>query len=786
MNLQKTTQLRKATSELFNKTSAVLNKVSPIGAGVDHEQIKDNSYEWVEEITSPSAIFTNPYVPADLRKTQTRTIRSKSGMHISGLTLAEDWTVGPDSGIKQIPLALMLAGVITTSTMSSGFGAPAVAAGIGLGLYSLAGAGFGDLVLGGLLAAGTAGLGHLAGGSGSLLGAATFMLPAAAIYLTNYIQKRTRANSLLKQSRRHAGTVGDDEKTIRKLEKQITQAIKDDAKSPFIPLAKATGIFQHRGAFDSPDFGTTMGLNLSDLAQHMFIMGKPGTGKSYTLRQLIKQAYLAYQSMGKEIGMLLMDGKGELANECSKILDLIVHPRNVEHFCLVDGVDATKWEQIVRTIANVKLEGPNADFGRAALNLVYNSALAHIFMKDIAEVEPYLVEQLGFKWNYMFRYNLMSMLIEGGYETETKGKKEWIFGQGQIIADLLTRHPDYETDPRVKQLIFSIEKDLSPENQEFAVKYLKTAQGYMQSVLQERSIIKWAESETTSVDILECLKGKKIGVALPPERFGAAGSLVSQLIKATVRNAIANRENDWRNDPTATELLFVQDEFQDLFSEYDDLNNIPKDRSRGCCNVVASQTVSAIYSKISNAATADYLFANFASFIALNTRDKKANELMQEQCGTVQTFRVKNPTNNPIAFRDTAKALFSKPEYDPTHPDAAMFKKFRSDVEFNIQDKQNPQNVMNVPSVVGKVISFVFDGPIGLLTNSGERHFHAMSQYTKDEKQEYQKLLGDEIFNELDNPQHAVLVLKRGGTWIRDIGIMMGVDPNFDDVPMRF
>lgn len=181
MKLQKINNWKGATSELFNKTTAVLTKVSPFGAGIDHEALSYKAYEWVDEIKTPGEIFTNPYVPADLRKTQTRTIRSKSGKHIAGLTLAEDWTVGPDSGIKQIPLALMLAGVITTSTMSSGLGAPAVAAGLGLTLYSLAGAGFGDLVLGGLLAAGTVGLTHLAGGTNSLLGAATFLLPAAAM-----------------------------------------------------------------------------------------------------------------------------------------------------------------------------------------------------------------------------------------------------------------------------------------------------------------------------------------------------------------------------------------------------------------------------------------------------------------------------------------------------------------------------------------------------------------------------------------------------------------------------
>ena len=787
MILQKTNQWKGATSELFNKTTAFLSKISPFGAGIDHEEIQYKSYEWVDEIKSPGAIFTGPLTPADLRKSQNRTIRSKSGMLISGITTAQDWTFGAEAGIKTIPLSLMLAGVITTATLSTDMSAPMVAGLIGLGIYRIVGANFGELFVGGLLAAGAAFASQHLGGSSSVLGAATFLLPAAVIYLNNYLFKKDRTEQQLKQSRHHTSVLGDNDAMLKRLERQITQAIQDDRKAPFLPIAKATGLFQKRGSLESPDAGTIIGLNLMDLAQHFFAMGKPGTGKSFTLRQIIKQTYTATQKMGKQIGMLLMDGKGELAFECKPILDLIIHPKFVEQLCLVDGVGATKWQMIVQTINNVKIDGPNAEFTRAALELVYNTALAHTLLKDIVADDAEFGRSLGFKWNYTFRYNLMSMLLEAGREVEVKGKTEWVQGKGEIIAQILTYHPNYETDPRIKQLVFSIESELSPERQEFAMKYLKTAQGYMQIVMQEESIIKWADCETSSVDVLEVLKGKKIGVALPPERFGLAGSLVTQLIKATVRNGIANRENDWRNDATNTELLFVQDEFQDLFAEFDDLNNIPKDRSRGCYNVIATQTVSAIYSKISNPATADYLFANFASFVSLKTTDKRADELMQAQCGTVKMIKTVTPAGRPIAFRETAQDLVSRAEFDPTHPDAAMFKRFRADVLFQEHEelKKGSPLMTNVASAAGSLFKFIFSIPMSLFTNTVSSHVHFYSTYTKDEKQEYAKLMGDDMFNELENPQHAICVFKRGGMWVKDIAVMLGVDPNFDDVPLK-
>lgn len=788
MNLTKKDNLavmKGTTTTIFDKATNYLSNVSPIGAGINHEKIKDEAFEWMDEITSPGAIFTGPYTPADLRKSQTRTIRSKSGRLVAGMTLPQDWVMGSDSGVKQIPLALMLAGVITTSSLTANPTFPGLVGALGLGLYSLSGAKAGEILLAALLGAGTIAANQYLGGSNSLLAALTYVVPAAAIYLSSYLNKKDRVKKQLNQSRSHTGSIGDDEIMLKKLERQITQAIKDDAKAPFLPLAIAKGTMQFRGSFESPDAGTIIGLNMADLAKHLFIMGKPGTGKSYFIRQVIKQLWSACNFMKKDLGMLLMDGKGELAFECRQILDLLINPNTIEHFCLVDGVDATKWTIIMQAINCVKFDGPNAEFARAAMELIYNSALAHIYLNEIYKDDPACMT--NFKWSYMYRYNLMSMLLEPGHSTEKNGKNEWVMGKGEIIAEMLSFHKNYETDPRIKQLIFSIENELTPERQEFSMKYLKTAQGYMQAVLQSESIIRWADSDTSDVNVLDCLHGKKIGVSLPPERFGLAGALVTQLVKAQVRNGIANRDNNWREDARNAELLLVQDEFQDLFSEYDDLNNIPKDRSRGCYNVIATQTVSAIYSKISNSATADYLFANFSSFVSLKTNDKKATELMQDQCGTVKSFEIITPNGPAIAFVETAQALMSNPEYDPHHPDAEILKKFRSEVDFVMQQKSGK----TLPSefqkgslhLVGKILDTLVLGPIATVFGyNANSHSHYISTYQKSEKQDYMKLYGDEMVNMLDESQVAVVVFNRGGAWVKDMAILKGVDPQFNDV----
>ncbi|HHK8271156.1 TPA: hypothetical protein ACQVKY_005338, partial [Serratia marcescens] len=758
---EKTTAIAAQTKTIFDKATNTLSKVSPFAVGFDHESLKLSAYEWAENITTPNTIFNNPYVPLDLRKSQARTIKSSDGKYISSLTTARDWTMGGETGINKITMALMLAGVIGTSVLAHSPTNAAIGAGIALGAYKfIGGPSWGDFFLG----AGLAGLSVGAyqvlglGGQLTLTSLLPLLLPSIAMYASNYLKKKSRAKEHKVNGNKHANDMGE-ESNYSKLEAQIKQGIIDDEKAPAIPLAVSTGEFQKRGSFESPDRGTVMMMNLMDFFQHMFIMGKPGTGKSMFLRQIIKQFDIACRKMGKKIGMLLMDGKGELAGECRKILDLIIHPREVESFCLVDIDDATKWQTIIKTVARVVLEGPNADFGRTALEYIYNSALCHEFLRDLHRINPDSLPD--FKWSYMYRYNLMSMMLEPNLSVGKDGQKQTVLGKGEIICQLLETHPNIETDPRIKQLIFNIRNDLVEAKQDFAMKCLKNAQGYMQAVLQSKDIIKWADSETTSIDVLDCLKGKKIGVAMPFERFGAAGELVSQLVKAKVRNAIAMRENNWRDDPTATELLFIQDEFQDLFNA-DDENNVPKDRSRGCCNIVASQTISAIYSKASKKEIADTFLTMFASFVELKTTDKHADEFMQMQCGFVRNFDVVTPSGTAIAFRETAQALASRPDFDPTHPDAEMFRKFRTDVSFNFRNLSNPQS-QPTPGLIGKVV--------------GNAETHALSYYQYDKQQPFKKLMGDDMFGKLDEKSYAVCVFKRGGGWVKDIAILKRVSP---------
>lgn len=41
-----------AAKDIFDKASSAISKVSPFGAGIDHDTIHDDAYAWMDEIKS--------------------------------------------------------------------------------------------------------------------------------------------------------------------------------------------------------------------------------------------------------------------------------------------------------------------------------------------------------------------------------------------------------------------------------------------------------------------------------------------------------------------------------------------------------------------------------------------------------------------------------------------------------------------------------------------------------------------------------------------------------------
>lgn len=145
-----------------------------------------------------------------------------------------------------------------------------------------------------------------------------------------------------------------------------------------------------------------------------------------------------------------------------------------------------KWERTISVIESIKLDGINAKLKVASIELVKRTGLVHQFLRDIYSDDPTAFSR--FEWTFKYRYKLMSMILESGHEVERNGKIEWFNGKGDIIAQMLTFHKNYETDPCIKQLISDIENQLEYDNNELAYEYLKFAHKHTHDVIKQETL----------------------------------------------------------------------------------------------------------------------------------------------------------------------------------------------------------------------------------------------------------------------------------------------------------
>jgi hypothetical protein len=117
---------------------------------------------------------------------------------------------------------------------------------------------------------------------------------------------------------------------------QLAVAIAD--KSPVFSLGHATGLLAARGDGFAPSAGREMALSLTDLMQHLLVLGGTGSGKTAgVLRPLCKQLGAV-----DGVGLVVLDGKGALPGEVAKFIpDLEVIDPATTSMSLVEGLTPT-------------------------------------------------------------------------------------------------------------------------------------------------------------------------------------------------------------------------------------------------------------------------------------------------------------------------------------------------------------------------------------------------------------------------------------------------------------
>lgn len=758
--LDKVIEKSKPKNTFFSKVIHIIKQWKGLVAFMNVKGMQQDSLEWTNEITQRGGIYSSPLVPEDLRNSKNRTILSKSGKKISGLTLPKDWNIGSDPGISQLYIAttfifMILLNVFGITSMGatgfSSFGS-SMLYGIGAFFFSiltciisaklLLGINVGSILkkLKYILLLVVAFVAINLNIDSVLFTTFLYIVPALIIFGSSYREDNKRALELRRQANIHAGTLNEkfvsSNKMSNPLVSQISNALKD--KTPFIEAGKALGNFQDQGDINAPEAGRTIGFTLQDLFTHLFIFGKSGGGKSRYLRYIAYKLFHIEKMSGNKMGYFVLDGKADLPYELAPVLDAIIAPHLVKNLMIFGDL---RPEQIVEVILNATNSNGNAGaneiFRKGGAELLYFALLARQKLLEIKNSETKndahmkLISSISGSTNYIVK--LGQMFTEKG---TWGGFNNQIF-EHPLVA-LLSLHPKAHSDKGIAKIYEYIDNNQNDEQQKLVQSFFANFMSWLSPLTQNEALYDWADSETSDIDILDVLKGAKYGVALPPEIYGNAGRIITQLLKARLSNALAQRKSDWRKDTTQKQVMLIIDECQDIISD-DDVDQSQKGRSRGVSYIFATQHLTNLINKLGSKEKAHALLLSFSGYVMLETDNEDTDNFMGDVIGKIRVVTSSAPQGNPIDFAATSNNFLRSPEFDASHPEAHSMK-FSGDID---------------------ATDVSFDRKVGSMKGNDIDKFRGVSEYFTDPNNPVRALYTEANKKSLERPGLALVRFKR-------------------------
>ena len=760
-------------------------KFKSLGLLVDSNKIHTEALDWAKELTQVGGIFSSDAVRPDLRQTQSRTILSKSGKRISGLMLPEDRLSIGTSAL--FPVVSLGASYTALATMMAGKSGILAGAADMLSSGSMSGLGIGTLALGGvaaaLLASGAITVDAMAIGGIALLGLSSagaamatgallptvlaWIAPSALVWQLNKMQNKKRATRLAHQQAAHAKTHGEsfigDKDQFNEIAKQIQNA--DNDKSPFINVGEASGNFKANGVTSAPTRGTKSGLTINDLKTHLLYLGRSGTGKTTNLR------YVAWQiAQRSDCGLLVMDGKGVLADEMrlkteGGILDYILSPKTIAHFNPLDGLTPQLVSQTMKNAAGGDTSSGDQIWSSAGgTNEFFAAAVQELLveMQDEGNVHPSVIAEFKKSttelWTGIGEYDSSFMSFKRiGLELLTAPEEN----QTHQLLAILMNHSGYKNDNDKAKAVFIdscieyIERKSQPGAERISSSVEFTSDTWNGLITQNQKLIDWAISVVSDFDVLDCLKGKRIGISLPYTEYGIAGRIITQLIQVKVLNAAAQRPTDWaRNGSGHKQMFLIIDELQDIVT-LELSKRAAMLRSQGVGIIGASQSESAFIEAIGDKATRT-LMTQFSSRVWYDVTDELSQNEMVRLCGKTQIIRSSYKTNGAIDFDKTAEIILDSPEFNANHPDAQYMDARQKGSFTNALGKFFKNDQVTASSVKVATYEQVSAEPQFVVTHI-------------------------EI-NKLKTLGNAIVSLKTAGMQMTDLMKMSGLDENFKPI----
>lgn len=468
--------------------------------------------------------------------------------------------------------------------------------------------------------------------------------------------------------------------------------------------------------------------------------------------------YIPY-TLNKTNGMLILCGKGQLPLDAQKqgFLDAVITPPTVidgkaigvEHFNILEGQEPEEFAKILYDIF-----GANGDefFMNAARDLLYQS---FVCLKELSIRMPN---------KYKLTFTRLHKIIHELSRKDVNEAGEHV--PVEAINDILENSPDVDVPGSTIDKLLAFYKKHVDVADVTKSGIVQSVDVWMAAFAQKPKLNKWLDSDKSSINISEILRGLKVGIALNSNDYQQAGEAIQKLVKARIYKEISSRK-DRANDPDFYEtgkrsrVFVIVDESQDLVTSAD-IEILPKARSLDMVAVFATQNIENYISKLGNDDTNAFM-RSFSSKVMLRTSlptyNLIANDIgagYKRQGGLVPTDKTDRMATNTKQM----SALIYNPNSE-YHDDIRSFgRQFSRDVKSDLHNFtdlfKKDKNKQQQPNQQGGKVK-----ERGDLAKAYEQVV-SFDEREKDEKPA--PIFGDEEYQWLNqNPFHAVAYLNRAG-----------------------
>lgn len=400
---------------------------------------------------------------------------------------------------------------------------------------------------------------------------------------------------------------------------QMSLARKD--KTPLVTLGTTTGILAARGDLFAPSEGMKFQLSLTDLQNHVIVLGGTGSGKtSGILRPLAKQI-----GNWQNTGIVVMDGKGSLPHELETLNGMRVIDPATTVLSLVKGLSPN---EVVDTI--VELLG-----GRNITDRFWIDSAAGLLRRAAVMVH----EAGGMHWTLS---NINRAIIHADYRRELLQAipQKAVLNSPELVEAINFFEYEWKMPDTTQPKHQNMELDRTRSS------ILTIAKTWMSTIMGHPDLMRWgqASDQIETIDLYAPLNGGRIGFLIPAYRYGRAGAVVTALLKARLYAKLKARADKKQN--YYVPVVFLIDEVQEVATD-EDATMLAIGRSLGLSMIGATQTIEGVREKLGEATASKWL-AIFGSMIALPGRSPLTDDFATGRLGLTWTASVQHRPGAPL------------------------------------------------------------------------------------------------------------------------------------------